>query len=492
MREVSLSVEDIRARAETDLDFFSALLVPDIATVNYPKYYHWLWKLLTELDMDLEKVFRFALGLPRNHAKTMFTKLLICHLYLYKKAQFVLLVCSIEPLAQNMLEDIDGILAQDIVCQVWGDWKLSLTRDTMGLKRGKFLGKNIVLACKGAGSSLRGLNVENIRPDVIIMDDMQTKECADNETENQNLLVWLFATLLKARNQKKALLLYVGNLYSEECILYKLKLHEQWQTFITGAILPDWTPLWPELFTLEQIISDYKHDAAVGLGEIWFAEVMNIPVGGVSSLLPDGKLPDQALSEPITDKLASFLTIDPAGYRKNSDDNVIARHSVYSPKQYRLEELTFGRFTPGELVDKTIAIALQFDIRLICVETVGYQQALQWLFEQELQRMGLTGTIQIVELKPSGRHKLVRIQSHVSSLLEASYTMSPKAYTDWLFQALSFKTDRKDNRDDLLDASAYGLDVRSDYHPLLVSLYLRSSSTKPRARVMDNNSFLDV
>jgi len=498
LTNVTLSAADIKHRCATDLDMFSALMLEGIPLVPYPAYYHNLWQLFTTLKMDSSKVFRFALGLPRGHAKTTFIKLLICWLVLYHRASFVLMVCSTEPHSYNMMDDVDYMLAGRNVRQVWGNWKSGLVRDTKGLKRGKFNGAEVVLAALGAGTSVRGLNILNNRPDVIIMDDIQTKECAKSETENQSLMEWLTGTLIKCRDMDKSLLIYIGNMYNEDCILNQLKLHKQWQSFVIGAILADWTTLWPDKFTLTQLLEEYKHDNALGLGDIWYSEVMNIPVGGKLSLLPDGKVPFSNIidgEEPI----GCFLTIDPSGYRKDSDDTVIVGHKIYAPMVYQVEEIQAGVMNPGECISNALEMASRLGATHIFVETVAYQQTLKWHLEEAVKDMvgdGLAG-IEICEVKPARRNKTSRIRTWIKALLEGTYSLKKDCRNAVMFQALAFKIERQDNTDDILDACSYGIDVRNDWQDAVIDAMAlvgegsRAGGIRINAHVIDNNSFLD-
>jgi len=488
-QEVTLNIEEVRLRCATDLDMFAALMLTGIPLVKFPPYYHNLWQLFTTLEMDTSKVFRFALGLPRGHAKTSFIKLLICWLVLYNRAHFILMVCSTEPHSYNMMDDVDYMLSSPNVLHIWGNWKSGLVRDTKGLKRGKFNGKEVVLAALGAGTSVRGLNILNTRPDVIIMDDIQTKECAKSETENKALMEWLTGTLLKCRDMQRALLIYIGNMYNEDCVLNQLKLHPQWQSFVVGAILADWTTLWPEMFTVEQLINEYKHDNALGLGDVWYSEVMNIPVGGKLSLLPEGKLPDT----PIIDgevPIGSFITIDPSGYRKDSDDTVIAGHCIYAPMHYRVEQIKASVMNPGECIQRALDMAAELKCSHIFVESVAYQQSLKWHLEEAL-RVGSNLNVKVYEVKPSRRNKTSRIRAWIKTILEGSYSLAPRVRNTVMFQALAFKVERTDNKDDILDACAYGLDVRNDYQDLVVDRYDDSCDNHANVHVIDNNSFLD-
>jgi len=489
--EVTIKSADLTARAETDLNFFAGLISPHVSTKPFPMYYVWLWQLLTRFNLSIKKVLRFALGLPRSHAKTTFIKLLVVYLILYKKGKFFLMVCANEKLAQNMLEDIDTMLGSDTVRKLWGNWKMALTKDTQALKRGVFNGEDVILAALGANSSLRGINIAQRRPDVMIMDDIQTRENAMSMAEGSSLYTWMLATLLKARDFQGCIIIYIGNMYTTDCILYKLKMHKRWQSFITGAILADWTPLWPEYFSIEDLLDEYEHDAEAGEAEIWFAEVMNIPIGGALDLIPGGKLPPspvQAYEEPD----ASFITIDPAGYRTNSDDTVVMVHNIYLPMHYELRKLTAKVMNPEETIDQTLSDAVEFGCRYIGVEGVAYQQTLQFWMEKKIIELGLE--MSIIELKPQGRHKNTRIRAFIKDVLIGNYSLHPDVRAQFMFQALAFKPDRTDNRDDILDDAAYGLDMRAEYHEQMLFAAQRFGNTSAGhkvAHVQSGNSCLD-
>jgi len=395
-----------------------------------------------------------------------------------------------------MMDDVDYMLSERNVRQIWGNWKAGLVRDTKGLKRGKYNGKEVVLAALGSGTSVRGLNILNTRPDVIIMDDIQTKECAKSKTENDALLEWMTGTLLKARDAKKALVVYIGNMYNEDCILNQLKLHSQWQSFITGAILEDWKPLWPELFTIDKLLLEFQHDNKLGLGDVWFSEVMNIPTGGKLSLLPEGKLPLTPILD-MEDPIGGFITVDPAGYRKDSDDTGIAVHLIYPPMHYQVREISASVMNPGECIKEVFRLAIKYNIWHICVESVAYQQTLIWHIEEtakqpEYEKLDIT----VLELKTGRRNKTARIRVWMKDVLESSYSIHADARASIMYQALGFKLERTDNRDDILDVCAYGVDVRRDYDTIILDAWMQGQATVEslsgaKAQVRDNNSFLD-
>ena len=92
---INASAAEIYERGKVDINFFASLAIPEICIYPLPNFYLACFQLLvSRRDVDYGKLLRFALGLPRGHAKTTFIKVLIAWLIVYDKAKFILIVCS--------------------------------------------------------------------------------------------------------------------------------------------------------------------------------------------------------------------------------------------------------------------------------------------------------------------------------------------------------------------------------------------------------------
>jgi len=455
-------------RGKVDINFFAALCMPDVCVYALPSFYVMIWQMLANREgLALNKLIRFALGLPRGHAKTTFIKILIAWLIVYDKVTFVLIICASEPLAENLLSDINDILGSPNIEAVYGSWNAVLSKDSVDLKKAWYHEKPIVLAAKGAQSSLRGINIKNRRPDLIFCDDMQTRENDESITDRAKLRRWFTSTLLKCIAPKgDRLVIYVGNMYSEDCILRQLQNNSKWISLVTGAILETGESLWPELHSLEDLMESFEHDEELGESELWFAEVMNDPKAAGKSLLMD-TLPvcPYDLEEMVPD--SCFLTVDPAGFKDISDDNVISVHYVFDGKGIVVERCVGHEIAdPEQLVIQALSLTLKHGGSLIGVEDVGFQQTLQFWFTKYVKDFGISG-VHIVPLNPHGRSKEARIRLFVSELYAENYYQGQDARIAYVFQASKYKIGAKKNKDDILDADAYGLDVRNEFWHLL-------------------------
>jgi len=485
---------------KTDPNFFSRFSMPEVHEYDIPEFYTEVWFFLLQRIIGvrdtLHSVFRFALGLPRGHAKTTFSKLLIAYGILFGLFDFVLIVGSSEDRAQDILDDIDGILGSDNVRKVFGDWNSprAVERDTREVKIRNFLGREVILAAVGAGTALRGINIRNRRPGFILLDDVQTKENDESPAERDRLLRWILATLLKSRDPKHCFIFYIGNMYSEQCILKQLQNNKMWTTLITGAILADGSALWPQLHPLDNLLEEYEHDSSLGKADIWFAEIMNDPQSVTQSLFPDGNIPDSPYAEDAELEVqASFITVDPAGFRSDSDDNVVVAHKLVEDTPI-ITEIRAGKWDPETTILEAIDCAIDNRSTYIGIESVAYQQTLKFWMELYLESYGLENNIEVIEIKPGIASKHSRIRAWVSNVLNNNYNVLrsvDRALILW--QGIRYRAGKKNNQDDILDGCAFGDYMLNKHRDELEYSFgiVPGVSSDVKARVVSHNTPMD-
>ncbi len=497
----NLSAYEIAEYIRDDLDFLSSILLPEIETYPFPPFYKQAWAYILQNlhSLSTEEIFRFALGLPRANCKTTFLKILVCYLIIHDyDLNFILIVCATELLAENFLEDVDDMLSSDILSQVYGSWQAGKGTNNKKVKRCTWQNRKLLLVAIGAQTSLRGLNLGNRRPQLIICDDVQTKENDESPAERAALLRWLTGTLFKARAKvEKAAIFYIGNMYSTDCILYKFSKIPNWVSLITGSILADGSVLWPALNTLEELLEEYSHDAALGEGATWFAEVQNDPIGASVGLLDMGDaVPLYLEPEPNYYDVypTRFITIDPAGRKKESDDNVIATHCLLDKEKLATLEITNGKFDPSQVIDEAISQALRHRAGIIFVESVAYQATLAFWMEEKLKEVNLD--ITVIPLPTGVAAKYQRIKAWVKQFVGKKWELARREdYNKLTFQLYAYKTDRSDNVDDILDVQAQAvLALNKHYLEIIRSIPLgQDIETDDFANtpLRSNNSYLD-
>ena len=484
---VNVDIEEARNRCSTDINFFASLAIPMVMLSPFPAFYVSIFQMLiNRAPNQIGRILRFALGLPRGHAKTTFIKVIIAWLIVFDKIKFVIIICASEPLALEIVDDINDILSSENIEQIFGRWSDQLTTDAKELKKAFYHGRNVTIAAKGEGSSMRGINIKHERPDCILFDDAQTKECDESPVESAKFRRRFVATLKIIAPRGDRLIVYIGNMYSENCMLYQLKKSSRWISLITGAILEDGQPLWPELHSLEELLDSYLHDVELGEEEVWFAEVMNDPIIASLSLITEG-IPEYNEDFSVTIPDGVFVTIDPAGMKKTSDDNVIVLHYVYNGKGI-VRKINAGIKDPETLIKECLAQVIEEGASVIGVEDAGYQGTLLFWLNKYMTLWGIKN-VTVVPLKPKNRSKESRIRSFVFEVLNKEYNIHAEARAQWLWQAMKYKIGKKDNKDDILDGCAYGIDMRTEYWPLITNLKKLSLTHERPAIPVDNTPF---
>jgi len=494
-QQLDFSHEQVATLIRDDLDYLAAVLIPDAATSPFPEFYRIVWAYILQNlhKLGVESTFRFALGLPRGYAKTVFLKLLVCYLIIHDyEISFIAIICATEKLSKNFLADINTMMENPIITQLYGSWEASLEKDTVDDKRARFNGRLVILVSAAVGTSVRGLNIDNKRPHLIICDDAQTKECDNSDTERAALKQWLVGTLFKclSKTEKKAVL-YIGNMYSTECMLYMLSTMHSWTSLITGAILADGKVLWQDIQTLAELMEEYEHDNELGEGATWFAEIQNDPTGASCGLLELGeKLPKCATVEDHTIYPIKFITVDPAGRKATSDDNVVATHALIDGEKGLTLYIANGKWSPTRVIEEIVDQCIEYRVPIVFIEAVAYQETLAFWLEKALAKRNLN--VKVIPLPTGTASKYRRIKAWVKQFVGGKWFIAdPTSYNKATFQLYKYKADRTDNVDDILDVLAQGiLAITKHYQEIIRATPLEEEQQTPKARVMTNNTSL--
>lgn len=458
LSSVSIDRDAIITRCKTDLNFFAAIMLPEVYAFEFPPIFLAVWQLLTDNAHKQIGQDRIALGLPRGFGKTMLLKLYTAYLVLYTNRRFVLVVCNNQPLASNFLADVEDMLDSDNVKAIWGDWRIAMTQDNAVQKKFTFRGRPVVMAALGNGGSPRGLNIKFVRPDVIIMDDMQSREEAESSTVAAQGLAWMLGTLMKANNKFRCQFVFVGNMYPYQgSILKKLKNNPAWVSFICGAILADGQSIWPALRSVEDIMEELENDTSMGHPEIFFSEVMNDEEAGSRSGVDLSKI--GIYEEPPAHLPAypdsGFVIIDPAVGKKKNDAIAIGAIMIFEgiPVMW---DLRVDSFNPMQQIMVSLELAITYGIGIILVESVAYQATLCFWMNYFIKQRGITG-IQVGEIYPGMAAKNSRIISMLKDLTAPvpQAKLHPRVKTRFVHQITHFNPVRTRNEDDILDLLAY-------------------------------------
>lgn len=485
VQESTFQVDQVEQLAKDSLDFLAALAMPVVFRYLFPPVFKSIWQWLLSYIHRTRDFSQLAIGLPRGFGKTMLMKIFILYCVLFTKKKFILIICGTQTKANNIISDIMSMLGEQNIKKVFGDWKLGAETDRQDLKRFGFRGRNIIIMGAGAESDIRGITLENERPDVMLFDDIQTREDADSETVSSKLETWMVGTAMKAKSPHGCLFIFIANMYpTKHSLLRKLKHNPTWTKFIAGGILADGTSLWEELQPIEQLLKEYQNDLAMGRPEVFFAEVLNDENASVNNLVDLNKLPDYPF--PADDlHFGNFIIIDPATDKAGSDFVTIMYfeiHNGYPVCKHLIED----RLSPGDTIAESLKIALSKNCRVIAIESNAYQYTLKYWFEFICNQRGIIG-IEAVEVYSGSYSKNSRILNMFKQLLAGEIYVHPDCKAQVNLQISQFNPLKRDNTDGILDCLTYAPKVIEMYGNLLLASTIIEEQEFSRVKIRDTD-----
>jgi len=467
VQQVGASAQDIQELSKQDLDFLAAIIMPTIFQFCFPPVFKSVWSWLIGY-VEQHRVFpQLALGLPRGFGKTTLMKIFVIYCILFTDKKFILIISATATLAENIVSDIIDMLEEPNIKAVFGDWRLGVEKDTQALKKFGFRGRNITLAAMGAEGNLRGLNIKNTRPDVMIFEDVQSRECADSAVQSESLENWVIGTAMKAKSPTACMFIFVANMYpTKHSMLRKLKDNPTWVKFIAGGILADGTSLWEELQPIAQLTKEFQNDLAMGHPEIFYSEVLNDENASANNLIDLAKLPESPYHDGDI-SAGNFIIIDPSNDKVGSDAVSIGYFEIHDTVPV-LMELREGRFSPGDTIRESLTLALNHSCSLIAVEANAFQYSLLYWFSFICEQMNIRG-IEAVPIYSGVTNKNARILTMFKAYAAGELFVHDECKLDVHMQITQFNPLRKDNTDGILDLLTYAPRVLQEFTEYIVS-----------------------
>ena len=464
-RQVILRTQEIELAAKESLDMLAALALPLVYKYLFPRVFLSIWAWLKTYVHKKRDFSQLAIGLPRGFAKTSVIKLFVLYAILFTDKKFILIIAGTASKAENIIADISGMLSEPNILKVFGNWKLKILSDRQDKKNFSFRGRDIILMGVGAQADIRGITLNNERPDIIIFDDIQTREDADSEQVALKLETWMYGTAMKAKSPEGCLFIFIANMYPTKwSLLRRIKHNPNWIKFITGGILEDGTSLWEDLQPIKQLLVEFQNDYIAGRKEIFFAEVLNDENATVNDRIDLTKLP-RCPYEKGDIHQGNYVIVDPATDKSNADAISIGYFELFDEKPVGME-IEEGRFSFKDTGKKCIAMALKNKCYLIVVEANAYQYVLKEEIESQLRDLGII-SVYVVPIYSGRAAKNTRILGMFKSLQKGDIYVHHSQMPKVSSQIVPFNPLKTNNTDGILDLLTYAERVPKEYAEFL-------------------------
>ena len=196
---------------------------------------------------EMRAVFKW----PRGHAKSVHLDIGIpMWLKFQNQLHVMVLVGKSEDNADALLGDLQAELQynQRIIEDFGEQYNSGMWQE------GEFVTRDgCAFFSRGRGQSPRGLRFREMRPDYIVIDDLDDDELCRSEARVRELTKWVKEALFGCFGGKDGRFIMVGNLISRKSVLQNIIDSDTVHTSEVNAIMPDGTPAWPECYTIHKL-----------------------------------------------------------------------------------------------------------------------------------------------------------------------------------------------------------------------------------------------
>jgi len=320
----------------------------------------------------------------------------------------------------------------------------------------------------GITGSIRGINLEDFRPDLIVIDDVINEEnSATDEQRNKIedlILGALQNSLAPATESPDAKMVMLQTPLDKEDASCKALSDLAWKSMVFGCWTPEtaslplhqqvscWEARWPTKDLREM------KEAAIHRNKLslWLREKECILVSPETSAFREEWLQFYDVA-PETQLMQIVIVVDPVppptdiqikkGLR-GKDYEAFSIVGKYKGKFFLLEYSLNRGHEPDWTIMEFFRLCIKWHPRCVVVETVAYQKTLSWLLKKAMQQQKRYFVIKEYRDK---RKKYDRIVDGLSGPTSNEVFFIKKEHTEFISQ---FRTYPSVSHDDLIEATA--------------------------------------
>lgn len=298
-------------------------LIPEgVYYKDAPKFHQELCGILDGLiDKPVDKV---GWSVPRGHGKSAYlSNIYPVHQIVYNKRKYLLIVSETEKMAQRFVEWVaDQLKFNEKLRSDFGELlspnKKANEKDNLE----EFVtSNNVKLQSASIGKQLRGARHGAYRPDLVILDDLESAKNTNTKELREKNLHWFNSVIMPIGDITKTAFIYMGTLVHGQGLLPNVLKRSDFNGKIYSAIVqePDHPELWEKVenilrdaenpnrgYEAERFYYEHKDKMDMGVKTLWqerftYFDLINIKVNVGSKAFAS-----EYLNKPSDDESAIF------------------------------------------------------------------------------------------------------------------------------------------------------------------------------------------
>lgn len=252
-------------------------------------------KFHRDLSRDMFKLTYLSRAAPRSHAKSTLVNMVgSLQEAAYERAKFIVIISATLPNAIDHLDAIIGELVENE--RLITDFPHLAPPDPLALRAQRKKKRRsrqsdfvtmggVRFVARGAGQAIRGLKERYVRPDLVVLDDVDDDDTVRSVKMRQKLYNWFDSVVMNLEGVETMRVRAIGTIIHKRALINLLI--ERWNGKIWKAVI-DWETKevqWPSVWPYERLME--KRDGFIdengkrvdGIGRIAFSrEYQNDPI----------------------------------------------------------------------------------------------------------------------------------------------------------------------------------------------------------------------
>ena len=466
----SISIEELVHLGAVDNEFFSREFFPKTTRQVSPPFHDEIWQFL-ESDHRLINILVF-----RGGAKTSLLRMYTAKRIAYGLAHTILYIGKSEGHAVRSIKwlkrqvEYNSKFSQVFQLRWGAKWQ-----DTEAeIFRGDDAHPVWIMGT-GITGSVRGINQDDFRPDLIVVDDAMNEENSATPDMRQKISDLIYGALIESlapaseSPDAKLVMLQTPQNREDASMLalkdsaWKSARFGCWTTETEGLALHQQESIWSERWASETLRKEKKEAIERNKLSLWLREKECTLISSETAAFKekwlqyyddtDGNslLPAHMVKVMVIDPVPPPSEIQVAKGMRGKDFEALAVVGRHAGKYYLLEYSINQGHDPSWTIAEFFRLAYKHNPRRIVVESVAYQRTLAWLLKQAMKHQGRYWVIKETDDKRKKYDKIVDGLNGPASNL--SFFIS-HSHTEFISQFCAYPDVAND---DLIEAVALGV-----------------------------------
>ncbi len=456
-------------------------------------------KIINKMDTNKQKS-KVVIAATRGLGKTTLCRGRAAKAILYAESKFLIYLSTSATHAEQQTENLKkDLLYSPLVRNIFGNVKTSYQSDvdeswskktwmaSVGVPcecnktpigRCIYCGTNgdmhfTLVLPRGDGQQMRGLvwkapTGENIRPDFVIVDDLEDDLTIENEEIRRKRKLWFFGAVRQVfpKYVKDWKFIYIDTVKHEDALIVDLLNSPDWESEQLSICGDDLKSLAPDFMSDKEIKEEYEEYRRQGLLDVFAREIMSQPISKEDAIFKQDmfksyKEDDEDFIKNILPNLENVVIVDPAktAKRHSAETGFIVWGVSLTGNALYLRYAAGEKLHPDAVEDRAIELCDQFNARVLGVEQTGSGEFVTYPFMNRVVSLGKN--IEVIPLNAKkgqgefagiGGGKKMRVASMVSYYRRGVVYHNEVGCAGYELQLLSFP---RPKRWDMIDAAGY-------------------------------------